>query len=122
LVLLGALGVFGASLKNLVGHFETPVPTVLNRIITISLAIFLAAMCIIGRLVDNDEQQTRDYLKQMVRWNMVVVFLLIVVSILSKGWSVFSLLLTIFVLLAIPVVVGIVTWLKYENYPEGQGN
>jgi hypothetical protein len=26
LVLLGALGVFGACLKNLVGHFETPVP------------------------------------------------------------------------------------------------
>jgi hypothetical protein len=32
------------------------------------------------------------------------------------------LLLTVFLLLAIPVVVGIVTWLKYENHPESQGD
>lgn len=115
LVLLGALGVFGACLKNLVGHFETPLPPVLNRIIVISLAIFLAAMCVIGRLIADDDQQTRDYLREVIRWNMVVVLLLIAVSILSISWSVFGLLLTVFLLLAIPVVVGIVTWLKHEN-------
>ena len=60
LVLLGALGVFGACLKNLVGHFETPVPPVLNRIIVISLAIFLAAMCVIGRLIAVGEHQTKE--------------------------------------------------------------
>jgi len=122
LVLLGALGVFGACLKNLVGHFETPVPAVLNRIIVISLAIFLAAMCAIGRLIAVDDRQTRNYLKQVIRWNMVVVLLLIAISIFSEGWSAFGLLLTVFLLLAIPVVVGIVTWLKYENHPESQGN
>ncbi len=118
LLLLGALGVFGASLKNLVGHFETPVPPVLNRTIVISLAIFLAAMCVIGRLIADDERQTRKYLRQVIRWSMVVVLLLIAVSILSKDWSVFRLLLTIFLLLAIPVVVGIVTWLKHEDHSE----
>jgi low temperature requirement protein LtrA len=120
LVLLGALGVFGACLKNLVGHLETPVPLVLNRIILISLAIFLAAMCIIGRLIADDHRQTRNYLRQVIRSNMVVVLLLVAVSILSKGWSVFSLLLTVFLLLAIPVVVGIVTWLKHEIHSENQ--
>jgi low temperature requirement protein LtrA len=118
LVLLGALGVFGACLKNLVGHFETTVPSVLSWVIVISVAIFLAAMCVIGRLIADDERQTRDYLRQVVRSNIVVVLLLIAISILLKGWSVFSLLLTVFLLLAIPVIVGIVTWLKHENQSE----
>ena len=47
---------------------------------------------------------------------MVVGLLLIAVAILSKDWSVFRLLLTIFLLLAIPAVVGIVTWLKHEDH------
>jgi len=118
LMLLGALGVFGACLKNLVGHFETPVPLVLNRIIVISLAVFLAAMCVIGRLIADDDLQTRNYLRQVMRWNMVVVLLLIAVSIFSKDCSVLSLLVTLFLLLAIPVVVGIVTWLKYQNHSD----
>jgi low temperature requirement protein LtrA len=118
LVLLGALGVFGACLKNLVAHFETPVPPVLNRIIVISLAVFLAAMCVIGRLITIDDLQTSNYRRLVTRSNIVVVFLLISVSILSKDWSVFRLMLTVFLLLAIPVVVGIVTWLKHENQSE----
>ncbi len=118
LVLLGALGVFGAYLKNLVGHFETPAPPVLNRVIIISLAIFLAAMCVIGRLIAGDDRQTRNYLKQVIRWDMIVAILLIVVSIFLKGCSVFMLLLIVFLLLAVPVVVGIVTWLKHEDYSE----
>ena len=118
LVLLGALGVFGASLKNLVGHFETPVPPVLSRVIVISLAIFLAAMCVIGGLITDDDRQTRNYLRQVIRWNIVVVLLLIAVLIFIKDFSAFGLLLTVFLLLAIPVVVGIVTWLKHENHPE----
>ena len=81
LVLLGALGVFGACLKNLVGHFETPAPPVLNRVIVISLAIFLAAMCVIGRLIAANDQQTRNYLRQVIRWNIAVVLMLIAVSI-----------------------------------------
>ena len=115
LVLLGALGVFGACLKDLVRYVETPLPQVLTRIIVISLAIFLAAMCVIGRLIADDERQTRNYLRQVIRWNTVVVFLLIGVSIFSKDFSAFRLLLTIFLLLAIPVVVGIVTWLKHDK-------
>ena len=115
LMLLGALAVFGACLKDLIAHFATPVHPTPNRIIVISLAIFLAAMCVTGRLIADDEQQTRKYLRQVIRWSMVVVLLLVVVSILSKEWSVFRLLLTIFLLLAIPVVVGIVTWLKHED-------
>jgi low temperature requirement protein LtrA len=115
LVLLGALGVFGASLKNLVGHFETPVLPVLSRVICISLAIFLAAMCVIGRLIADEERQTRNYLTVVVRWNMVVAVLLVAVSILANDWSAFRLLLTVFGLLGIPVVFGIVTWLKHEN-------
>ena len=115
LVLLGALGVFGACLKNLVGHVESPVPPVLSRVIVISLAIFLAAMCVIGRLIAGDEPQTRNYLRAVIRWNMVVALLLIAVSFLANGWSAFRLLLTVFLLLAIPVVVGVVTWLKHEN-------
>jgi len=118
LVLLGALGVFGACLKNLVGCLETPVPLVLNRIIVISLAIFLAGMCGIGRLIAADDLQTRNYLKQVTQWNMVVILLLIAVSILSKDCSVFGFLLTVFLLLAIPVVAGIVTWLKHENHSD----
>jgi len=121
LVLLGALGVFGACLKNLVEHFETPALPVLNRVIVFSLAVFLAAMCVIGRLIVNDERQTISYLRQVVRWNMVVGLLLIAVSIFSKYWSVFWLLLTVFLLLAIPVFVGIVTWLKHENHSENYG-
>jgi low temperature requirement protein LtrA len=115
LVLLGALGVFGACLKDLVEHFETPVPTILGRIIVISLAVFLTAMCAIGRLIIIDDLQMRNYRKLVTQSNIVAILLLIVVSILSKNWSVCSLLLTVFVLLAIPVIVGIVTWLKYEN-------
>ena len=116
LVLLAALGVFGACLKDLVGYVETPVPAVLTRIIVLSLAIFLAAMCVIGRLISaDDHQQTRNYLRQVIRWNIVVAFLLIAVSITSKDYSAFRLLLTVFLLLAIPVVVGIVTWLRHEN-------
>jgi low temperature requirement protein LtrA len=122
LVLLGALGVFGASLKNLVGYFETPVPAVLNQTILISLAIFLAAMCVIGRLIADDELQTRNYLRQVIRWSLVVVILLISASILSKNWSVFRLLMTVFLLLAIPVVVGIVTWLRHEDPSEEHGD
>jgi low temperature requirement protein LtrA len=122
LVLLAALGVFGACLKNLVGHFETPVPPVLNRIIVISLAIFLAAMCVIGRLIAVDDRQTRNYLRVVIRWNIIVALLLTAVSIASKDFSAFMLLLTVFLLLAIPVVVGIVTWLKHENYPENRGD
>ena len=112
---MGALGVFGACLKNLVGHVESPVPPVLSRVIVISLAIFLAAMCVIGRLIADDEPQTRNYLRAVIRWNMVVALLLIAVSFLANGWSAFRLLLTVFLLLAIPVVVGVVTWLKHEN-------
>ena len=118
LALLGALGVFGACLKNLVEHVETPVPPVLTRIIVVSLAIFLAAMCVIGRLIIDDDGRTRNYLRQVIRWNLVVAFLLIIVSIFSNGYSAFRLLLTVFLLLAVPVVVGIVTWLKHEDYPE----
>ena len=115
LALLAALGVFGACLKNLVGYVETPVPAVLTRIIVLSLAIFLAAMCVIGRLISADDHpQTKKYLRQVIRWNIVVVLLLIAVSISSKDCSAFRLLLTVFLLLAIPVVVGIVTWLKHE--------
>jgi ACR3 family arsenite efflux pump ArsB len=51
---------------------------------------------------------------------MVVVILLIALSILSKDWSVFELLITVFLLLTIPVVVGIVTWLKHENQSDDQ--
>ena len=115
LVLLGALGVFGACLKDLVEHFETPVPPILGRIIVISLAVFLSAMCAIGRLITIDDLQTRNYRQLVTQSNIVAVLLLIVVSILSKDWSVCSLLLTVFLLLAIPVIVGIVTWLKHEN-------
>jgi len=122
LVLLGALGVFGASLKYLVGRFETPVPPVLSRVICISLAIFLAAMCVIGRLIADEESQTRNYLRVVIRWNIVVAVLLVAGSIIANDWSAFRLLLTVFGLLAIPVVVGIVTWLKHENYPEWRGN
>jgi len=122
LVLLGALGVFGACLKNLVGHFDTPVSVALSRIIVISLAIFLASMCVIGRLIADDDRQTRDYLRQVIRWNMIVALLLVAVSIFSKDCSVFTLLLTVFLLLAIPVVVGIVTWLKHENQTENDGD
>ena len=118
LVLLAALGVFGACLKNLVGHFEAPVPPVLSRIILISLALFLVSMCAIGRLIAVDDQQTRSYHRQVIRWNMVVAFLLVAISIFLKDCSAFKLLLTIFLLLAIPVVVGIVTWLKNENDSE----
>ena len=121
LVLLGALGVFGASLKNLVGHFEAPVTPVLNRVICISLAIFLAAMCAIGRLIAGEDKQTRNYLRVVIRWNIVVAVLLVAVSFFARGWSAFGLLLTVFGLLVIPVVVGIVTWLKHENYPDGDG-
>jgi len=122
LVLLGALGVFGACLKNLAGHFETPVSPVLNRIIVISLAIFLAAMCVVGRLITDDDQQTKSYRRQVTRWNIVVILLLIAASILLKDGSVFCLLLTVFLLLAIPVVVGIVTWLKHEDHSEKQSD
>jgi low temperature requirement protein LtrA len=122
LVLLGALGLFGACLKNLVEHFETPVPPVLNQIIVISLAVFLAAMCAISRLITIDDLQTRNYRRLVIWSNIVVILLLIAVSLMSKDWSALSLLLTIFLLLAIPVVVGIVTWLKHENYPENQDN
>ena len=116
LVLLGALGVFGACLKNLVGHFDTPVPPALSRIIVISLAIFLLAMCVIGRLIADDDWQTRNYLRQVIRWNLVAALLLLIpVLMLSADWSVFRLLLTLFLLLTIPVVVGIVTWLKHQN-------
>jgi low temperature requirement protein LtrA len=115
LVLLGALAIFGACLKNLVGHFETPVPPVLSRIILMSLAVFLAAMCAIGRLIAVDDRQTRSYLRQVIRWNIVVAFLLLVLSIYLKNCPAFGLLLTVFLLLTVPVVVGIVTWLKYED-------
>ena len=118
LVLLAALGVFGACLKNLVGHVEMTVPPILTRIIVLSLAIFLAAMCIIARLIAVDDRQTGNYLRQVIRWNIVVAVLLIAVSIFSNDCSAFRLLLTVFLLLAIPVVVGIVTWLKHENYSD----
>ena len=75
----------------------------------------MAAMCVIGRLIADEERQTRNYLKVVVRWNMVVAVLLVAVSILANDWSAFRLLLTVFGLLAIPVVSGIVTWLKHEN-------
>jgi low temperature requirement protein LtrA len=122
LVLLGALGVFGACLKNLVGHFEIPVPPVLSRTILISLAIFLAAMCAIGRLIAVDDRQTGSYLRQVIRWNIVVAFLLLAISAFLKDCPVFRLLLIVFLLLAIPVVVGIVTWLKNENHSENSGD
>ena len=77
-------------------------------------------MCVTGRLISANDRQTRIYLRQVIRWNMVVVLLLIAVSILSKDWSVFGLLITVFLLLAIPVVVGIVTWLKHENQSDDQ--
>ena len=115
LVLLGALGVFGACLKDLVGHFETPVPAALSRIIFISLSVFLLAVCGLGRLIAVDDRQTGSYLRQVIRWNMVVAILLLVISAFLKNCPAVGLLLTLFLLLAIPVVVGIVTWLKYNE-------
>jgi len=119
LVLLGALGAFGACLRNLAEHFDTPAPVLLTRTIAISLALFLAAMCLIGRLImADDDHQTRSYLRQVTRWNIVVIVVLIAVSAWSKSWSVSGLLLTLFLLLAIPVATGVVTWLTHENQPE----
>ena len=86
--------------------------------IVISLVLFLAAMCVIGRLIAVDDRQTRNYLRVVSRWNIVVALLLTGVSIFWKEWPAFRLLLLVFLLLAIPVVVGIVTWLKHENYSE----
>jgi len=121
LVLLGALGVFGACLKNLAEHFDMTVPVALSRIMVISPAVFLAAMCLIGRLIaTEDDPQTKNYLRQVTRWNGVVVLLLAAVAVFSKDWSVFTLLFTLFILLAIPVAVGIVTWLRHEDHASGQ--
>ena len=60
--------------------------------------------------------------REIYFYSMVVALLLIAVSFLSNGWSAFRLLLTVFLLLAIPVVVGIVTWLRHGNYSEINGD
>jgi low temperature requirement protein LtrA len=122
LVLLGALAVFGACLKDLVAHFDTPVPLALSRIVMVSLVLFLTAMCLIGRIIEHGGLQTNKYLRQMIRWNSVVAVLLVVVSLSSENWPVSVLLLTLFLLLAIPVFVGIFTWLKHDDTPVRQGH
>jgi low temperature requirement protein LtrA len=118
LLLLGALGTFGACLKNLVTHIEKPVPLELNRVLVVSLAVFLAAMCMIGRLIENAHRQTRNYLRQVIRWNIIVIFLLVAILFIRETIPVVNLLLVLFLLLALPVVMGIVTWLKHEDHSE----
>jgi hypothetical protein len=85
------------------------------RSVGLSYYIFLAAMCVIGRLIVDDEPQTGNYLKAVIRSNSIVALLLMVVSFFANGWPAFGLLLTVFLLLAVPIAVGIVTWLKHEN-------
>ncbi len=115
LVLLGALGVFSACLKDLIAYPALPAPLMLSRMMLMSLIMFLIAMCMIGYLVDADDLQTRNYLRQVIRCNQVVVLLLIGLLVISKTWPIARLLPTVFLLLAIPVVFGIITWLKHDH-------
>jgi low temperature requirement protein LtrA len=117
-VLLAALAIFGACLKSLVANITMPASLVLLRVICLCMAAFLAATCIIGRLIVGYDLQTVNYLKQVIRLNAIVALVFVAAAFLLTGTSVIILLVVIFMLLAAPVAVGIVTWLKNENHSE----
>jgi low temperature requirement protein LtrA len=115
--LLASLGIVGAILKTILADIETNVPIHIQWMFCIAIAVIVGTIVAIAAIM-KEEEEDRSYIKPVSRILIVVGLIVLLVPIAGNYLNAIAFLAVIAVLLLVPVVIGIKSWVRYKFFSE----
>ena len=113
--LLGALSVIGASMKILIVNMQQELP--LNIQWMFCIALFIVICCVVGvsKLME-EEEEDRAYIRPVSRLLLLAGAAILVIPLFGHHLHTLFFMSIVAAILAIPVIIGIRSWVKYKYY------
>ncbi len=118
--LLASFSMVGACTKVLLTHPESSSPSIVQWIFCFSVAIILWMIVGLTRIMKEEEEEDRSYIKPVTRVLLIFSVVLLFIPVISEPLNSITFLSLVSLALLIPVIVGIRSWIKYKFYDERQ--
>jgi len=114
-LLLAALATAGACLRVLIADVAIMPPITLQWLFCMSIAIILLSITGLTRIM-KDSEEDRAYIRPVSRLLVIAAAVILLLPVVIPGFGVTWLLAAVAVLLAIPVFVGVRSWVKFRFF------
>ena len=111
--LLVALSVTGACLKNMLVHMQAGINSQIQWIICSAIAIILLSIAALT-LIMKEEEEDRSYINPVRRILVLISAIILLIPLMKFITGVLLFLSAVAVILLIPVVIGISSWIRYR--------
>ncbi|MCB9170943.1 MAG: low temperature requirement protein A [Flavobacteriales bacterium] len=117
--LLASFSIAGACLKVVLTSAQGPVPETVAWMFCLSLAVVLLMIVGLTRIM-KEEEEDRSYIRPVSRLLVLMAVMLILLPLAGIGHNALLLLGIVAIVLVVPVVVGIRSWVRYK-FPRTSG-
>ena len=118
-LLLAALATAGACLRVLIADVDIVPPLTLQWLFCVSMAVILLTITGLTRIMEEFEED-RAYIRPVSRLLVIAAAIILLLPVVAHSFGVTWLLAAVAILLAIPVFVGVRSWVKFKFF--GRGN
>jgi len=115
--LLMGLGIIGACIKVLLENLAGHIPASVLWIFCISIAVILIMIVSIASIM-KEEEEDRSYIRPVSRLLVIAGLLVLCIPFFSRYLNTILFLSMVAVVLLIPVIVGITSWVRYKFFEE----
>ena len=113
--LLMALGIIGACIKVLLENLYGNIPVSVIWIFCVSVAVVLIMTVSVASIM-KEEEEDRSYIRPVSRLLIIATLLVLSIPFFSQYLNTILFLSLIAIVLLIPVIVGVISWVKYKFF------